>query len=249
MVAPEEARSAFPSLRGRVVIVTGGSSGIGAAVCGAFARQGSAVASIDVLVPASRPGVHHYTCDLLDIDALTATLKRIVQEVGPPLVLVNNAGNDDRHALGSTTPEDWERITGTNLRHMFFAAQFVGERMKAAGAGGAIVNLGSIAWMVPEAGMPVYLVSKAAVHGLTRALARDLGEWGIRANTVAPGWVMTERQRTLWLTPEAEAQLEAAQMLPGRIQPEDVAELVLFLASDRARMITGQQFILDGGRI
>jgi len=237
------------SLAGRLVIVTGGSSGIGAAIASEFVELGCVVASIDILAPTGLQPVHHYPCDLLNLDALERVLDQIGKEWGSASVLVNNAGDDTRHSLDQVAPADWDRIVGTNLRHMFFAAQHVARQMKASGTGGAIVNLGSIAWMIPETGMPVYLISKAAVHGLTRSLARELGSAGIRVNTVAPGWVMTERQQRLWLTPEAEAQLDEVQMLPGRIHPSDVAHLVAFLASDNARMITAQQLIIDGGRV
>jgi len=159
---------------------------------------------------------------------------------------VNNAARDDRHAIESVTVEYWDERVAVNLRHQFFATQAVIDQMKRLG-GGSIINFGSISWMTASGGMPAYTTSKAAVHGLTRGFARDLGPYNIRANTITPGWVMTERQLALWVTPESEARMDQAQCLRGRLKPEDLANMVLFLASDDARMITSQNFVVDAG--
>jgi NAD(P)-dependent dehydrogenase (short-subunit alcohol dehydrogenase family) len=161
-------------------------------------------------------------------------------------VLVNNAANDQRHKWNEVTPELWDDRIATNLRHVFFAMQAVAPQMERAG-GGAIVNFGSIAWKLAMGDMAGYVASKAGIHALTRSMARDLGPKKIRVNTVLPGWIMTERQKTLWLTPEADKMRLAAQCLKGDVNPVDVARLVLFLASDDARMCSAQEFTIDGG--
>jgi len=246
----------YPSLKDKVAFITGGGSGIGAAIVGAFVRQRSKVGFVDIDEDASNklvqelkgggPVPRFIRCDVRDIDALRAAIKTVQSELGDIGVLVNNAARDDRHSIESVTVEFWDERVAVNLRHQFFASQAVVDQMKRLG-GGSIINFGSISWMTATGGMPAYTTSKSAVHGLTRGLARDLGAFNIRANTVSPGWVMTERQKKLWVTPEGEKQLDQMQCLKGRLQPEDLANMVLFLASEDARMITSQNFVVDAG--
>lgn len=234
----------YPSLRGRRVIVTGGASGIGAGFVEAFAGQGARIDFLDVAdgsAVSQRTGATFHPCDLTDTAALQATFAAI----GPVDVLVNNAANDDRHTVEEVTPHYWEERIAVNLRHKFFAAQAVVPGMKAAGRG-VILNLGSISWHLGLPDLVLYQTAKAAIEGMTRALARDLGRHGIRVNTIVPGNVQTPRQEK-WYTPEGEAEIVAAQCLDGRIQPSDVAALALFLASDDARMITGHDYFVDAG--
>ena len=246
----------YPSLEGKVVFVTGGGSGIGAAIVTGFVRQKALVGFVDIDEPASTrllrdlegtgPPPRFIRCDVRDIDALRTAIGTVQAELGDIGVLVNNAARDDRHAIESVTVEYWDERVAVNLRHQFFATQAVIDQMKRRG-GGSIINFGSISWMTASGGMPAYTTSKAAVHGLTRGFARDLGPYNIRANTITPGWVMTERQLALWVTPESEVQMDQAQCLRGRLKPEDIANMVLFLASDDARMITSQNFVVDAG--
>ena len=246
----------YPSLEGKVVFVTGGGSGIGAAIVAGFVRQKARVGFVDIDEPASSrliqdlegtgPPPRFIRCDIREIDALRAAISTVQSELGDIGVLVNNAARDDRHSIESVTVEYWDERIAVNLRHQFFAAQAVADQMKRLG-GGSIVNFGSTSWMTATGGMPAYTTSKAAVHGLTRSLARDLGAHNIRANTISPGWVMTERQLTMWVTPEGERRLDQAQCLRDRLQPDDLANMVLFLASDDARMITSQNFVVDAG--
>ena len=246
----------YPSLTNRSVLVTGGGSGIGAEIVRQFARQGAQVAFLDIDVDGSTAlaeeltaaggAVSFYECDLTDIPKLRETIAEVATVQGPITVLVNNAANDQRHPMEDVTPEYWDDRLAVNLKHQFFAAQAVAPGMKAAG-GGAIVNLGSISWMVGQGGMPGYTTSKSAVLGLTRSLARDLGPDDIRVVCVVPGWIMTQRQLDNWLTPEAEADLMKAQCLKYKLYPIDIARPVLFLASDEARGCTGQHYIVDAG--
>lgn len=246
----------YPDLVGKVVLITGGGSGIGEAMTRAFARQGARVAFIDFAADPSRALVESLAsegrtvlfenCDLTDVEALRAAILRIAEALGPVRILVNNAGNDARHATPDVTPAFFDRTVAVNLKHQFFCAQAVLEGMKAAG-GGAIVNMGSASWMVGQGGMAVYTACKSAVLGLTRSLARDYGAFGIRVNAVAPGWIMTERQRRLWLTPQAERKLMEEQCLPRLLVPDDIARFVLFLASDEAGACTAGHFVVDGG--
>jgi NAD(P)-dependent dehydrogenase (short-subunit alcohol dehydrogenase family) len=244
-------RAIYPSLRGRRVIVTGGGSGIGAGLVEAFVRQGGEVHFLDLAREASEalvrtlsagspPPVFH-PCDLTDLDATAEVFARI----GPVDVLVNNAGNDDRHTLDQLTPAYFDDRMAVNLRHMLFCAKWAAEGMKAA-KGGAIINLGSISWHLGLADLVLYETAKAGIEGMTRALARELGRDGVRVTCVVPGNVKTPRQDQ-WYTPEAEAQIVAAQCLEGRISPDDVAALVLFLASDDARYCTGHAYWIDAG--
>ena len=243
----------YSSLAQRTVLVTGGASGIGAAIVEAFCQQGSRVVFLDrdetaavALVRRLDAAPFFLSCDLTDIAALRRAVSRASAERGPITILVNNAARDDRHAIADVTPEMWDGIMAINLRHQFFAAQAVIDGMAAAG-GGAIVNLGSISWLVGQGGMPGYLAAKAAIAGLTRALARDLRPRNIRVNSVLPGWTMTERQIALWLTPEGEKDLMARQCLKRKLIPRDIANMVLFLAADDSAMCTNQSYIVDGG--
>jgi len=247
----------YPSLRERVVLVTGGGSGIGASIVEHFCAQGSRVAFLDIDRSASerlcgeiaatgrgQPLFLH--CDLRDVTALRAAISDVRRRLGPIRALINNAAHDERHALDSVTPEYWDERFAVNLRHQFFAAQAVYPDMAAAG-GGAIVNIGSTSWMVGQGGMPGYTTAKSAVVGLTRALARDLGPHGIRVTCVVPGWIMTERQVRLWLTPEAEAELLRRQCLKRKLVPEDIARAVLFFAADDSAGCTAQSYVVDAG--
>jgi D-xylose 1-dehydrogenase len=247
----------YPSLKDRSVFITGGGSGIGASLVRHFAAQGGKVAFVDIAVAASEqlvadvaaaghPKPLFIRCDLRDIEALRRAIRQAADEHGPITVLVNNAAHDERHALDQVTPEYWDERFAVNLRHQFFAAQAVAPEMAAAG-GGAIVNLGSTSWMTAQGGMPAYLSAKSAVGGLTRALARDLGPMGIRVTCVVPGWIMTERQLRLWLTPEAEQELLRRQCLKRKLVPEDVARVVLFFAADDSAGCTSQSYLVDGG--
>lgn len=248
----------YASLRDRSVVITGGASGIGAEIVRAFAGQQSRVAFLDFDVEhgeslaaeltAGGARVRFEPCDLRDIDALRRAFEAINAAQGPPLVLVNNAARDDRHRWQDVTPEYYDERIATNLRHMFFAIQAVAPGMIAAG-GGSIINLGSDSWWRAVGGFPAYTTAKAAVHGLTRGMARDLGPHRIRVNTLVPGWTMTERQKTLWVTPEAlTGQLEA-QCLPDPIEPVYVARMALFLASDDAAMCTANNYMVEAGSI
>lgn len=237
----------YASLQGAVAVVTGGASGIGQGIVTALATQGALVAFLDRAAALSvPPGGLALNCDLTDIDALRAALAEVADRLGPIRILVNNAGNDDQHRLADITPAYFDDRIAVNLRHYVFAAQAVQAQMAAAG-GGSIVNLGSIAWKMADGSAPLYVTCKAAITGLTRALARELGPQSIRVNTVLPGWVMTERQRRLWVDAAAEAQIDAAQCLPGRLVEEDIAAMVLWLSSDQSRMCTAQEFTVDGG--
>ena len=245
----------YPSLRNRTVVVTGGASGIGEAIVRQFAAQGSKVGFIDIDEGAARrlladlppaAPVHFERCDLRDITDLRRAIAAIRAALGPITILVNNAARDDRHALEDVTPEFWDERIAVNLKHQFFAAQAVAPDMTAAG-GGSIVNLGSVSWMVGQGNMPCYTTAKSAVQGLTRALARDLGPRNIRVNAVVPGWIMTQRQLDMWLTPEGEAELMARQCLKRKLYPDDIARVVLFFASDDSGACTNQSHVADGG--
>lgn len=245
-----ESRAIYPSLRGKRILITGGGSGIGAGIVEAFARQGSDVMFIDKLNGESEAlvaetGTKFERVDLTDIAATTACIARHVEARGAFDVLVNNAANDDRHKFDEVTEDYWNDRLNTNLKHQFFCAQAVVPGMRQKG-GGAIVNLGSISWHLALPDLVLYQTSKAAIEGLTRALARDLGADNIRVNCVVPGNVQTPRQMH-WYTPEGEAEIVNAQCLQRRLVPEDVAALVVFLASDDARGMTGHEHFVDAG--
>jgi D-xylose 1-dehydrogenase len=254
-----EGFAVYPSLRDRVVFITGGASGIGAEHVRQFAAQGAKVAFVDIaddaaqaligeIEAAGHPGPLYQHCDLKDIAALQATIAEVGRRLGPITVLVNNAANDQRHKFEDVTVEDWDERMATNLRHQFFAIQAAAPMMRSAG-GGSIINFGSVSWHSLQGGMPAYTTAKAAVEGLTRGMARDLGPDKIRVNTVIPGWIMTERQITLWLTPEGERNLMQVQCLKEKLVPADVTRMVLWLASDDSRMCTAQLWVVDAGRM
>ena len=247
----------YPSLENVPVLITGGASGIGASMVEHFALQGAKVAFIDLAEDAARELIRELTdhcphpprfwsCDLKDVAALRTVVHEIANEMGAVRVLVNNAANDDRHKLEEITPEYWDDRMAVNLRHQFFLIQSVSPGMIQAG-GGSIINMSSIAWMIPSTGLPAYVTAKAAIVGLTRTLAHELGSWNIRVNCVLPGAVLTERQRRLWWTPEYEKEVMGRQALKRNLLPEDVARLVLFLASDDSSAITNQSYVVDAG--
>jgi NAD(P)-dependent dehydrogenase (short-subunit alcohol dehydrogenase family) len=247
------AKAAYPSLRGRTALVTGGASGIGAAIVRGFARNGSKVAFLDIdrtagdaLAAELGDDALFLACDLTDVDALRAALDEIESRLGPIQALVNNAANDQRHAIEEITPEQWDASHAINIRQQFFTAQAVLPGMKRAG-GGSIVNLSSTAWRWGAPNLTPYTSAKAAVVGLTRSLGSELGAHGIRVNAVAPGGVMTERQLRLWHTPESRADMVARQAIHSDLLEEDIADAVLFLSADDSRMITKQLLTVDGG--
>jgi NAD(P)-dependent dehydrogenase (short-subunit alcohol dehydrogenase family) len=255
-IAYQTHTAVYPSLRGKRVVVTGGGSGIGAAIVTAFARQGANVSFLDIAVEESRelerslaassPAPRFYNCDLRDLPAVRATFVQIAERVGPVQILVNNAGNDDRHDFESVSPEYWDDRLAVNLRHLFFCTQAVTASMKAA-RGGVIVNLGSVSWHLALPNLAAYQTAKAGIEGMTRALARELGEHGIRVTCIVPGGVRTPRQTKLWHTPDEEARILGQQCLKVRVEPEDVAALALFLTSDDARACTGHEYFVDAG--
>ena len=245
----------YPSLKGQTVFITGGASGIGADLVREFAGQGCRVGFVDIdaaggkaLADGTDGEVLFEPCDLRDIEALQTAFARLKESIGPAHVLVNNAARDDRHDWREVTVDYWDERAATNIRHMFFAIQAVAPDMIAAG-GGSIINMASVSWMMPQGGFPAYATSKAAVHGLTRTMARDLGPHRIRVNTVIPGWIMTERQKELWLTPEALEEHRERQCLKDMIEPVYVARMAVFLASDDAAMCTAQNFMVEAGTI
>jgi len=249
------ATATFHDLKGASVFITGGGSGIGAALSEGFLAQGAKVGFVqrsDAREFATEMAKKYGTapvfvpCDITDISALHAAMDKIADKNGPITVLVNNAANDSRHSLAETTPEDWDKAMAVNLRPHFFSAQKVAEGMKANG-GGAIINFSSISYMMGNAGYPGYVAAKAGIMGLTRALARELGPHSIRVNSLMPGWVLTERQLDLWATPEDLAAHLARQCLPEHLVPRDVVDATLFLASKTSRMMTGQAMVVDGG--
>ena len=245
----------YPSLAGKRVIVSGGGSGIGEGIVEGFALQGAAVAFVDVHAGQSEVVVQRLThaaiaplfvqCDITDIADYGAKIEKIIGRLGGCDVLINNAANDDRHSIADVTPAYWDERMAVNLKHQFFAAKAVIPAMTAAG-GGSIVNLGSISWHLGLPDLTLYQTAKAAIEGLTRSLARELGRKNIRVNTIVPGNVQTPRQQK-WYTPEGEAEIVAAQCLNGRIQPADIAAMALFLASDDARFCTAQNYWVDAG--
>ena len=251
MAAPDT-RARYPSLEGQPVFITGGATGIGAAIVRGFARNGAKVAFVDLdeaagLALAEETGAAFSMQDVTDVVGLQAAIDAFAQGGSGLSILVNNVANDARHDVADVTPDSWRNNLSVNLDPVFFASQAVLPHLKAAG-GGAIVNLSSLQAIIADANLPAYVASKSAILGLTKSLARAAGPDRIRVNAVTPGWIMTEKQKRLWLTEEAHAEWRKACCLKEDIQPDDVADLVLFLASDDARMITGQSFAIDAGR-
>lgn len=249
----------YRDLEGKKVFITGGGSGIGAYLTAAFALQGARVAFVSLReAPAQklcdeieaqggqRP--HFSACDIRDLAALESAMAEAVSELGGLDVLVNNAARDTRHTIDSLNPGQWDDLMNTNLRPQFFAIQWASREMARAGAG-SVINVGSNSSHLALTGYPAYVTAKTAIVGLTRTAARELGEKNIRVNALIPGWIMTERQKRLWVTEEALGECLAEQSLKFAIQGEDLVESALFLASRASRAITGQQLIVDGGRV
>ena len=246
----------YPSLIDRTVLITGGATGIGASLVEHFAGQGAKVGFIDIDtqagtllaagLAAARTAPMFVGADLTDTAAMLSAIDSVRRRLGPIVVLINNAANDQRHSIADTTPESWDAGIAVNLKHQFFAAQAVVADMQQAG-GGSIVNLGSVSWMLKLSGMPVYATAKAAVAGLTRSLARDLGPSNIRVNTLVPGWVMTERQRRLWLDDAGRAAIARGQCIDRPLMAEHIARMALFLAADDSALCTAQDFVVDAG--
>jgi NAD(P)-dependent dehydrogenase (short-subunit alcohol dehydrogenase family) len=246
----------YPSLIDRTVLVTGGATGIGASLVEHFARQGAKVGFIDIdtqagtLLAAGLADARNVplfvAADLTDMAAMRSAIDSVRRRLGPIVVLINNAANDQRHSIADTTPESWDAGIAVNLKHQFFAAQAVVADMQQAG-GGSIVNFGSVSWMLKMGGMPVFTTAKAAVAGLTRSLARDLGPSNIRVNTLVPGWVMTEKQIRLWLDDAGRAAIARGQCIDRPLMAEHIARMALFLAADDSAMCTAQDFVVDAG--
>nr|AGU10576.1 Enoyl-(Acyl carrier protein) reductase [uncultured organism] len=246
----------YPDLADKRVLITGGGTGIGAGIVDAFVKQGAQVFFIDIAVDASReladslkgakyaPAFFH--CDLTDLDALSKVMAQIETDHGAIEILINNAANDNRHQVQEVSAKYWDDSLAVNLRHQFFCAQAVAPGMKAKG-GGVILNFGSISWHLALPDLTLYMTAKAAIEGLTRGLARDLGKDGIRVNCVIPGSVRTPRQMAMWHTPEGEQDILNAQCLHERVEPEDIAAMALFLSSDNARRCSGRDYFVDAG--
>ena len=248
---PDYQAARYTSLEDRVVLITGGASGIGGEMVTAFTAQRAKVAFLDIdaaagAAKAAETGAMFHPCDITDIAALRATVAKVESKLGPIRALINNAGKDDRQAFETIEPEAWHRMLALNLDHQFFATQAAAPAMTAAG-GGSVILLGSISWMRGRPGMAAYTTSKAAINGLTRTLARELGPLGIRVNCLVPGAIVTERQLKLWTTPEANQQFIDLQALKFRLNASHVARMALFLASDESAGATGANFIIDAG--
>ncbi|MEE3072489.1 MAG: SDR family oxidoreductase [Pseudomonadota bacterium] len=244
----------YPSLKGKTVVISGGASGIGAEIVKGFAAQGANVGFLDMdesnakALADAHDNVTYEICDLRDIAAMQAAIGKLRDRIGGADVLVNNAARDDRHDWREVTPEYWDERMATNIRHMFFAIQAVAPDMIEKGAG-AIINMGSNSWFEASGNMPAYTTAKSAVQGLTRTMARDLGDHRIRVNAVIPGWIMTERQKELWVTEESITKHRNRQCLPDLIDPVYVARMVIFLASDDAKMCTANSYMVEAGSI
>ena len=241
----------YRSLKDRTVLITGGASGLGQEMVKAYAAQGARVAFVDIDAEggartAQESGATFHACDVTDIAALRSTISSIETELGSVDVLINNAGKDDRHAANEVEPDGWRRTLALNLDHQFFASQAVAPGMKARG-GGSIIMLGSVSWMRGRPNMIGYTTAKAAINGMTRSLARELGEHNIRVNCIVPGAILTERQQKLWLTPELNQSFIDLQALKFRLDATHVARMALFLGSDESSGCTGANFIVDAG--
>ncbi|MCH9851991.1 MAG: SDR family oxidoreductase [Alphaproteobacteria bacterium] len=243
----------YSCLNNKHVLITGGGSGIGEALVSEFHAQGAVVSFIDIDEKASlalqsklNNNVHFYPCDLRDVTALQATIKQIEDNHGAVHCLINNAACDNRYDVDDITQEIWDDMHAINARPVFFAIQAVHKSMKTLG-GGSIINFTSTSYMKRAPRLTPYATAKAGMIGLTRVLSRDLGVDNIRVNSIMPGWIMTQRQKDLWFTPEIESDLMKLQSLKALIQPEEVAKLALFLASDDSKMITAQNYVIDGG--
>jgi NAD(P)-dependent dehydrogenase (short-subunit alcohol dehydrogenase family) len=257
MLDNESRFAQYPSLVGRRVLVTGGATGIGEAIVAGFARQGARVAFLDVqdepayalvekLAGEGCPKPLYKHCDLADLAALKAAIEDAAGELGAIDVLVNNAANDARHTIEDVTPEYWDASMAVNLRPQFFAVQAVLPHMRKTG-GGSIVNMSSISWVIPSTGLPLYVTAKAAIVGLTRTLAHELGRDNIRVNAVMPGAIATEKQKRMVYTPEYIDEILSQQAIKRQIEPEEVARLVMFLAADDSSAITNQSYVIDAG--
>lgn len=255
--AQREQFARYPSLQGRVAFVSGGATGLGKEFVGQLAGQGTRVAFIDIAEDAGEalaaeiagrghPAPLFLPCDVRDVPAVQAAIRRTGEELGPITVLVNNAANDVRQKVADLDLAQWDEAMAVNLRHHFFAAQAVVPMMREAGRG-SIINLGSISAHIDLTDLPGYITAKAGIEGLTHTLARELGPDGIRVNCIIPGWIMTERQLNHWVTPEAEASIRRNQCLPHKLYPEDVARMMLWLAADDSRSCTAQLWVVDGG--
>ena len=247
----------YPSLKERRVLITGGATGIGQALVRSFAEQGAHVAFLDIqddaaaalcseIAAAGNPKPIYIRCDMTDVEAVRAAIGRATDSLEGLDVLINNAGNDKRHTIEEVTPELWDNLMAVNLRHQFFATQAALMALKQSRSG-SIINLSSIAWLIPSVGLPVYVTAKAGIAGLTRTLAHELGKANIRVNAILPGAIVTEKQRRMVLTPEYSAEILASQALKRHLDPEEVARLALFLAAEDSGGITGQSHIVDGG--
>ena len=246
----------YPSLSGMPVVISGGATGIGASLVRNFAAQGARVGFVDIAEAAGSAlaaeltalgqTVRFISCDITRTDAYQAAIAAFADAHGDALVLVNNAAHDQRHDWAAVTSASWDAGMAVNLKHAFFAIQAVAPGMMRAGKG-SIINTGSISWMIMASSLPVYETAKAATHGLTRGMARELGKSGIRVNSLVPGAVITERQLKLWLDPAALRNIEDSQALAGHVYPDDVARMALFLAADDSAMLSAQQFLVDGG--
>ena len=254
---PASPFAVYPSLRNKAVLVTGGATGIGASIVEAFSSQHANVVFLDIqngpaeqlILRLQGEGIkapRYHSCDLTDIPALQQTINSILGDLGAVDILVNNAANDTRHSIDEVTSEFWDRAIAVNLKSQFFMAQAVIPAMKK-NQRGSIINMSSICWMIPSTGMPVYVTAKAAIVGMTRTLAHELGADNIRVNCVLPGAILTERQKQLWFTPAYEEEVLRSQAIKKMISPEEVARLVLFLAADDSAAITNQSYVIDGG--
>ena len=248
---PSETFANYPSLKDRAIILTGGASGIGEQTVRRFAEQGARIAFVDLneeagAKVASETGAVFRACDLRDIGALRTAFGEIMDEIGAPYALVNNAAHDERHRWQDMEPDHWDERFHTNLRHQFFAIQAVAQRMIERGEG-SIVNVGSTSWQLKTPDMIAYTTAKSAVHGLTRSLTQEFGRSGIRLNTVMPGWVMTERQLSKWVDEKGKKDIAEKQALEGPLVADDLASMILFLCADDSRMCSGQEFYCEGG--